>query len=217
MRLLVVEDEPELRAVIARALREEGYAVDEAGDGDEALFKANAWTYDAIVLDLMLPRVDGFGVLKQLRREKSVPVLILTARDAVTDRVRGLDTGGDDYLVKPFDLAELFARLRALVRRAKGQAQSTIAVGEVVIHTRSRKVSRSGKPVSLTAREYSLVELLAMHRGALVTRTEIYDHLFDETSDTLSNLVEVHVANIRRKLGKEFIQTRRGQGYIIDD
>jgi DNA-binding response OmpR family regulator len=217
MRLLVVEDEPELRAVIARALREEGYAVDEAGDGEEGLFKANAWTYDAIVLDLMLPRVDGFEVLKQLRREKSVPVLILTARDAVTDRVRGLDTGGDDYLVKPFDLAELFARLRALVRRAKGQARAAIAIGEVVIDTRSRKVTRSGKPVSLTAREYSLVELLAMHRGALVTRTEIYDHLFDETSDTLSNLVEVHVANIRRKLGKEFIQTRRGQGYIIDD
>src|SRR5262245_23053064 len=217
MRLLVVEDEPELRAVIARALREEGYAVDEAGDGEEALFKANAWTYDAIVLDLMLPRVDGFGVLQQLRQEKSVPVLILTARDAVTDRVRGLDTGGDDYLVKPFDLAELFARLRALVRRAKGQAQSTIAVGEIVVDIRSRKVMRSGKPVALTAREYSLVKLLAMHRGALVTRTEIYDHLFDETSDTLSNLVEVHVANIRRKLGKEFIQTRRGQGYIIDD
>jgi two-component system OmpR family response regulator len=217
MRLLVVEDEPELRAVIARALREEGYAVDEAGDGEEAIFKTNAWTYDAIVLDLMLPHVDGFGVLKQLRREKSVPVLILTARDAVTDRVRGLDTGGDDYLVKPFDLAELFARLRALVRRAKGQAQSTIAVGEIVVDTRSRKVTRSGKPVSLTAREYSLVELLALHRGALVTRTEIYDHLFDEMSDTLSNLVEVHVANIRRKLGKEVIQTRRGQGYIIDD
>ena len=165
----------------------------------------------------MLPRVDGFGVLKQLRREKSVPVLILTARDAVTDRVRGLDTGADDYLVKPFDLAELFARLRAVVRRAKGQARPAIAVGEIVIDPRSRTVTRLGKPVALTAREYSLVELLALHLGQLVTRTDIYDHLFDETSDTLSNLVEVHVANIRRKLGKEFIQTRRGQGYIIDD
>ena len=217
MRLLVVEDEPELLRVIARALREEGYAVDEAADGEEALFKARAWAYDAIVLDLMLPRLDGFQVLERLRGEKSVPVLILTARDAVTDRVRGLDTGADDYLVKPFDLAELFARLRALVRRAKGQARPAIAVGEIVIDPRSRTVTRHGKPVALTAREYSLVELLALHLGQLVTRTDIYDHLFDETSDTLSNLVEVHVANIRRKLGKDFIKTRRGQGYLIDD
>src|SRR5262249_7479184 len=140
MRLLVVEDEPELRAVIARALREEGYAVDEAGDGEEGLFKANAWTYDAIVLDLMLPRVDGFEVLKQLRRENGSPARTLTAGAAVSARVRGLDGGGDDYLVKPFARAELFARLRALVRRAKGQARSTIAVGEVVVDTRSRKV-----------------------------------------------------------------------------
>ncbi len=203
--------------MIARALREEGYAVDEAADGEEALCKARSWNYDAIVLDVMLPRLDGFQVLERLRGEKSVPVLILTARDAVTDRVRGLDTGADDYLVKPFDLAELFARLRALVRRAKGQACPAVTIGEIVIDTRSRAVTRRGKPVPLTAREYSLVELLALHRGELVTRTDIYDHLFDETSDTLSNLVEVHVANIRRKLGKDFIKTRRGQGYIIDD
>ncbi len=217
MRLLVVEDEPELLRVIARALREEGYAVDEAADGEEALYKARSWNYDAIVLDVMLPRLDGFRVLERLRGEKSVPVLILTARDAVHDRVRGLDTGADDYLVKPFDLAELFARLRALVRRATGQARPAISIGEIVVDTRSRTVTRGGKTVPLTAREYSLVELLALHRGKLVTRTDIYDHLFDETSDTLSNLVEVHVANIRRKLGKDFIKTRRGQGYMIDD
>jgi two-component system OmpR family response regulator len=217
MRLLVVEDEPELLRVIARALREEGYAVDEAADGEEALYKAAAWSYDAIVLDLMLPRLDGFQVLERLRGEKATPVLILTARDAVTDRVRGLDTGADDYLVKPFDLAELFARLRALVRRAQGQASPAIEIGEVVIDTRSRTVSLAGVPVILTAREYGLVELLALHRGELVTRTDIYDHLFDENSDTLSNLVEVHIANIRKKLGKDFIQTRRGLGYMIDD
>jgi DNA-binding response OmpR family regulator len=217
MRLLVVEDEPELRRVIAEALREEGYAIDEAADGEEGLYKATTWTYDAIVLDLMLPRLSGFEVLERLRKKAATPVLILTARDAVDDRVRGLDTGADDYLVKPFDLAELFARLRALVRRAKGKASATIDIGALQIDLRSRTVKHEGEPVILTAREYGLVELLALHRGEVVTRTEIYDHLFDENSDTLSNLVEVHIANIRRKLGKDFIQTRRGLGYMIDD
>ncbi len=216
MRLLVVEDEPELLRVIASALREEGYAVDEAADGQEALYKATTWNYDAIVLDVMLPLLSGFEVLERLRKKAATPVLILTARDAVDDRVRGLDTGADDYLVKPFDLSELFARLRALVRRAKGKATATIEIGELVIDTRSRTLTQAGELVVLTAREYSLIELLALHRGEVVTRTEIYDHLFDENSDTLSNLVEVHIANIRRKLGKDFIQTRRGLGYMID-
>ena len=216
MRLLVVEDEPELLRVIAYALREEGYAIDEAADGEEALYKATTWNYDAIVLELMLPRLNGFEVLERLRKKATTPVLCLTARDAVDDRVRGLDTGADDYLVKPFDLSELFARLRALVRRAKGKASPTIEIGALVIDLRSRTVTHEGEPVVLTAREYSFVELLALHRGEVVTRTEIYDHLFDENSDTLSNLVEVHIANIRRKLGKDFIQTRRGQGYMID-
>jgi two-component system OmpR family response regulator len=143
-------------------------------------------------------------------------VLFLTARDAVDDRVRGLDSGGDDYLVKPFDFSELYARLRALVRRAKGKAAATIQIGPVVVDTRRRTVTADGENVVLTAREYGLVELLALHRGEVVTRTEIYDHLFDENSDTLSNLVEVHIANIRRKLGRNFIQTRRGLGYMID-
>lgn len=217
MRVLVVEDEPELLRVVALALREEGYAVDEAVDGDEALYKATTWTYDAIVLDIMLPRLDGFQVLDRLRKEKmTTPVLFLTARDAVTDRIRGLDTGADDYLVKPFDLSELFARLRSLVRRANGKASPMIDLGTVTVDTRARTVTQAGEAVPLTAREYGLVELLALHRGEVVTRTQIYDHLFDENSDTLSNLVEVHVANIRRKLGKDFIQTRRGMGYTID-
>lgn len=216
MRLLVVEDEPELRRIIATALREEGYAVDEAEEGHDALFKATTWAYDAIVLDLMLPGLDGFEILDQLRKTKSIPVLILTARDAVDDRVRGLDSGADDYLVKPFNLTELFARLRALVRRARGRATATIEIGAIVVDTRSRTLTLRGEPVPLTAREYGLIELLALQRGEVVTRTEIYDHLFDENSDTLSNLVEVHVANIRRKLGKDFIQTRRGLGYMID-
>jgi len=216
MRVLVVEDEPELLQVITRALREQGYAVDGAPDGEEGLFRATSWNYDAVVLDLMLPKIDGWQLLETIRREKKTPVLILTARDAVTDRVRGLDGGADDYLVKPFELAELFARLRALIRRSAGQAASTIEIGGVVIDPRSRTVSQHGKPVPLTAREYALVELLALHRGEVVTRTAMYDHLFDENDDTLSNLLDVHVSNVRRKLGKDFIVTRRGMGYTID-
>jgi two-component system OmpR family response regulator len=217
MRILVVEDEPELRRVVVAALREEGYAVDESADGEEGLYKAKTWDYDAVVLDVMLPRLDGFELLARLRKLKPTPVLMLTARDAIPDRVRGLDYGADDYLVKPFDLAELFARLRALVRRAKGQATAVIEIGPMTIDTRARTVQRDGESVTLTAREYAFVELLALHRGQVVTRTQIYDHLFDENSDTLSNLVEVHVANIRKKLGRDFIQTRRGLGYVVDD
>lgn len=216
MRVLVVEDEPELLRLVARALREQGYAVDEAADGEEGLFKATQWEYNAIVLDLMLPGIDGWQLLKRLREIKPTPVLILTARDAVGDRVRGLDTGADDYLLKPFDLAELFARLRALIRRSARQTTSQIALGSIEIDFSTQTVRRGGESVPLTAREYSLVELLALNRGQLVTRTQIYDHLFEEDDDTLSNLVEVHVSNIRKKLGREFIVTRRGQGYIID-
>jgi two-component system, OmpR family, response regulator len=216
MRVLVVEDEPDLRRVVVQALREEGYAVDEAADGEEGLYKASSWDYDALVLDLMLPRLDGWGVLRQLRQKRKTPVLVLTARDSVRDRVKGLDCGADDYLVKPFDLIELQARLRALIRRAAGNADATIAIGEIVVDTAARVVKRSGKLVDLTAREYSLVELLAQHRGQLITRSMIYEHLFDENDDTLSNLVDVHVSNVRKKLGKDFITTRRGQGYLID-
>jgi two-component system OmpR family response regulator len=216
MRVLVVEDEPELLAVLARGLREEGYAVDEAADGEDGLFKATSWDYDAVVLDLMLPKVDGWEVLAALRHRRKTPVLILTARDAVPDRVRGLDGGADDYLVKPFALGELLARLRALIRRSAGQADPVITVGDVAVDTRARAVTRGGEPVALTAREYALVELLALRRGGVVTRAQIYEHLFDESDDSLSNLVEVHVSNVRKKLGRDFIATRRGLGYIVD-
>jgi len=216
MRVLVIEDEPELLGLVARALREEGYAVDEAADGAEGLFKATGSDYDAIVLDLLLPKRDGWSVLAALRKSRATPVLILTARDAVADRVRGLDVGADDYLVKPFELAELLARLRALVRRAAGASASTLTVGDVVIDTRAKRVTRDGVDVVLTAREYAIVEVLALRRGCVVSRTHIYEHIFDENDDTLSNLLDVHVSNIRKKLGKDFIATRRGQGYVID-
>jgi DNA-binding response OmpR family regulator len=217
MRVLVVEDESELLAVVARALREKGYAVDEAADGEDGLYKATTWDYDAVVLDLMLPKLDGWEFLRRLRRRKRTPVLVLSARDTVADRVHGLDLGADDYLTKPFALTELLARLQALIRRSAGQALSQIVVADVVVDLRTRTVAQQGRAVELTAREFAIVELLAMHRGALVTRTRIYEHIFDENDDSLSNLVEVHVSNIRKKLGRDFIKTRRGQGYLLDD
>jgi two-component system OmpR family response regulator len=217
MRVLVVEDERELLRIVAQALREDGYAVDEAGDGESGLAKARSWDYDAVVLDLMIPKLDGWTVLRTLRLKKKTPVLVLTARDAVADRVKGLDLGADDYLVKPFDLAELLARLRALIRRSTGQANPQIVIGTIVIDTRAKTVARGGEPVFVTAREYSLVELLALRRGEVVSRTRLYEHLFDENDDSMSNLLEVHVSNIRRKLGKAFIETRRGQGYVIHE
>ncbi|NLX22741.1 MAG: response regulator transcription factor [Phycisphaerae bacterium] len=215
MRVLVVEDEPDLLDALVQVLREAGYAVDGASDGRDGLFKAKVNEYDAIVLDLMLPGMSGWDLLGELRRRKTTPVLILTARDTLPDRVRGLDAGADDYLTKPFELPELLARLRALIRRGAGQASGVIEIGEVVIDTADRTVRKAGQLVSLTPREYALVELLAMHKGKLVTRTMIYEHLFDEESDTLSNLVDVHVANVRKKLGKDFITTRRGEGYQL--
>ena len=216
MRILIVEDEPDLLSSLAKACREESYAVDIAEDGEEGLYKAENWDYDAIILDVMLPKVDGWTMLQKLRRIKKTPVLMLTARDTLRDRVRGLDTGADDYVVKPFDLEELLARLRALIRRAAGQTRNVIEIGEVVIDTAARTVTRAARPVTLTAREYTLLEFLALHRRQVVTRTTLYEHLFDEDDSTLSNLLDVHVSNIRKKLGAEFITTRRGHGYCIE-
>jgi two-component system OmpR family response regulator len=198
-------------------LREESYAVDTADNGTDGIFKAQNYDYDVIILDVMLPGMDGWALLAQLRKSKQTPVLMLTARDATQDRVRGLDTGADDYLVKPFDLTELLARLRALIRRAAGQSRPHIEIRDVQINTRTRIVSRAGAPVPLTAREYSILEYLALHRGEVISRTSLYEHLFDENDDTLSNLVDVHIFSIRKKLGAELITTRRGQGYCIEE
>src|SRR5262249_39061633 len=160
----------------------------------------------------MLPQLDGLSVLSGLRKERTTPVIILTARDAVTDRVHGLDLGADDYVVKPFDLVEVLARTRALIRRAAGNADPRVEIGPVVIDTARRTIVKNGDPIVLTAREYAILELLAINRGRVVTKSQIYDHIFDENDDSLSNLVEVHVSNIRRKLGRDFIETRRGMG-----
>jgi two-component system OmpR family response regulator len=216
MRILVVEDEPRLLRSLAKALREEGYAVDTAESGGDGLYKAESWDYDVVVLDIMLPGLNGWQVLERLRKQKTTPVLMLTARDTAQDRVRGLDTGADDYLIKPFDLSELLARVRALIRRASGQARPQIVLGDVTVDTRARSVERQGDPLTLTAREYAILEYLALHRGEVVSRTTLYEHLFDENDDTMSNLLDVHVFNLRKKLGQGLIVTRRGQGYLIE-
>jgi two-component system OmpR family response regulator len=216
MKVLIVEDEPDLLAGVMKALREDGYATDGAADGEEGLYKAENNEYDAVVLDVMLPLMDGWELLRRLRKTKKTPVLMLTARDAVRDRVRGLDTGADDYMVKPFDLNELLARLRALIRRSASLAQPCLTIGAVTINTAARTVTRDGEDVALTAREYAMVEFLALHRGEVVTRTTLYEHLFDENDSTLSNLLDVHISNIRKKLGHDFITTRRGHGYSIE-
>jgi two-component system, OmpR family, response regulator len=216
MRVLIVEDEPELRRVTARSLREDGYAVDEAADGEEGLYKAKTWQYDAVILDIMLPKMHGWDVLTRFRKTHKTPVLVLTARDSIDDRVRGLDGGADDYLVKPFDLSELLARLRSLIRRSAGQAASVMEFGDIAIDSKAKRVTNKGEDTGLTAREYAIVEMLALRRGQVVSRTEIYEHIFDENDESVSNLLDVHVAHIRNKLGKDFIQTRRGMGYVID-
>lgn len=216
MRLLVIEDDPLLLHSLSEGLREELYAVDTAEDGEEGLAKARETDYDCVVLDGMLPGIDGWELLIRLRKEKATPVLMLTARDAVPDRIRGLDAGADDYLTKPFDFEELLARLRALIRRSSGQGSSLLPIGDVEVDIAAKTVRRNGIAVPLTPREYGLVEYLALHRGSVVSRTELYEHLFDESEDTLSNLLDVHVSNVRKKLGASFISTRRGHGYCIE-
>ena len=217
MRLLVVEDERDLAQTLRRALEEEAFAVDLAEDGEDALFKIREMPYDAVILDLMLPHLDGWTVLQRIRADGiRTPVLVLTARDMIDDRVRGLNLGADDYLTKPFALAELIARVHAMIRRAYGNPVSTLQLGELTIDTAARQVWRAGVPIDLTAREFAILELLTRSRGSVVARSTICEHIYNEDTDVLSNVVDVHVAALRRKLGPDVIRTRRGEGYIID-
>jgi len=216
MKVLVIEDEAALRRTLGRALREEGYVVEETGEGAEALLWVRHTEFDLIVLDVMLPQVDGWEILRAVRKRGDTPVLMLTARDAVADRVRGLDLGSDDYLVKPFELPELLARVRALVRRAARQPQPAIDLGDgLELDTVGRQARRGGEVVELTAKEYALLEWLVRQRGRVVPREVLYEHLFPEDHESTSNLLDVYVCNLRRKLGREVVQTRRGLGYTI--
>ena len=217
MRLLVVEDDTDLAATLRKSFEEEDFAVDIAADGDDGLFKILHTTYDAVILDAMLPVIDGWSLLKRARTAGvRTPVLMLTARDTTEDRVRGLDLGADDYLGKPFALAELIARVRAMVRRAYGGASSVVTVGDLTIDTGTHAVLRGRERIALTAREYTILELLVRSKGKLVTRSTISDHIYNEESDVASNVVAVHVAALRRKLGTAVIRTCRGEGYVID-
>lgn len=215
MRVLVVEDQPDLSRLLRGFLEDAGYAVDSASDGNEGFAKAMTWPYDVIVLDLMLPKMDGLTLLERMRTKHKTPVLILSALDALPDRVRGLDLGADDYLSKPFEREELLARLRAIIRRSAGQSRSTVDINDISIDFRSKSVTRAGEVVTLTSREYNLLEFLVMHRGRVISREELCDHLSDEIDESNSNVLDVYISYLRKKLGHHVIETKRGFGYVV--
>lgn len=216
MRLLVVEDDPDLNRQLVTALSDAGYAVDSAADGEEGHFLGESEPYDAIVLDLGLPKMDGISVLESWRRnDKMMPVLILTARDRWSDKVQGFDAGADDYVAKPFHMEEVLARLRALLRRSAGHATNELVCGPVTLDTRSSRVSVNGNLVRLTSHEYRLLAYLMHHNGRVVSRTELVEHLYDQDFDRDSNTIEVFVGRLRKKLGIDVIQTVRGLGYML--
>jgi len=222
MRVLLVEDDSRIAGFVAKGLRENSYAVDIAADGDEATYMASIHSYDLFILDINLPKKDGFDVCLELRENgNKKPILMLTARDAIDDRISGLDIGADDYLTKPFEFRELLARLRALLRRQGEVRPPKIGIADLEIDTISQNVRRGGNQIDLTAKEYSLIEFLALNKGRVVGREEISEHVWDDTFDPFSNLIEVYIKRLRTKLDEGFevqlIHTRRGAGYILDD
>jgi two-component system OmpR family response regulator len=218
MRILVVEDDADLNRQLASALKEAGYAVDSAGDGEEGHFLGDTEPYDAVVLDLGLPVLDGISVLERWRRAgRTMPVLILTARDRWSDKVQGIDAGADDYVAKPFHIEEVLARVRALVRRAAGHASNEIEVAGVRLDSRAGRVTVSGNPVKLTSHEFKVLEYLMLHRDRVVSRTELIEHLYDQDFDRDSNTIEVFVGRLRKKVSADLIETVRGLGYRIVD
>ena len=216
MRLLVVEDDQDLNRQIVKALEDAGYAVDRAFDGEEGHFLGDTEPYDAVVLDVGLPKIDGIAVLERWRRAgRTMPVLILTARDRWSDKVMGFDSGADDYVAKPFHMEEVLARLRALIRRTTGHATNELSCGPVSLDARAGRVVVDGNPVKLTSHEYRLLAYLMHHTGRVVSRTELVEHLYDQDFDRDSNTIEVFVGRLRRKLGVDVIQTVRGMGYVL--
>jgi len=222
MRVLLVEDDERIAGFVSKGLRESSYAVDVVTDGNKALYQILLYQYDVIILDVMLPGTDGFNVCHEVRKSgNQTPILMLTARDAVEDKITGLDTGADDYITKPFAFEELLARLRALLRRQSKLRPSSIVVADLEIDTSARRVHRGGSEIPLTAKEYALLEYLARERGKVVGRTEISEHVWDETFDPFSNLIEVYIRRLRAKMDegyeRQLIHTRRGAGYVLDD
>lgn len=220
MRVLIAEDHPSLARSIATGLRDEGYAIDLTFDGEEALHMARSNSYDAIVLDVMLPKKDGWAILQTLRRGgDNVPVICLTARDSVEDRVKGLDLGADDYLIKPFQFEELVARVRAVIRRGHSTKSSTIIIGDLEIDSARKMARRGEKDIELSAREFALLEYLAHRQNQVVSRADIWEHLYDEHDEISSNVVDVYIGYLRTKIDKDFpsklIHTRRGLGYVL--
>ena len=221
MRVLLVEDDLRISAFVSKGLRERSYAVDTANDGEAALYQSAINDYDIIILDVMLPQKDGFAVCKELRESGSqTPILMLTARDDIDDRIRGLDFGADDYLVKPFDFNELLARIRALLRRKREIRSTRIIIADLEIDTASQKAWRHGREITLTAKEYALLEYLVREQSRVVGRAEIAEHVWDENFDAFSNLIEVYINRLRSKIDAGFspqlIHTRRGAGYILE-
>ncbi len=218
MRLLVVEDDPDLNRQLVDALKDAGYAVDSAMDGEEGHYLGDTEPYDAVILDLGLPVMDGVTVLEKWRRDgRNMPVLILTARDRWSDKVAGFDAGADDYVAKPFHMEEVLARIRALLRRASGHASSEITCGPLVLDTRAARVSLNGMPVKLTSLEYRLLAYLMHHKGKVISRTELIEHLYDQDFDRDSNTIEVFIGRLRKKIGKDMLHTVRGLGYYIGE
>jgi two-component system OmpR family response regulator len=218
MRLLIVEDDKDLNRQLVTALEEAGYVVDSAYDGEEGHFLGDTEPYDAVVLDLGLPALDGLSVLEKWRRDgRSMPVLILTARDRWSDKVAGIDAGADDYVAKPFHMEEVLARVRALVRRAAGHASNELTCGNVRLDLRAGRVTVDGAPVKLTSHEYRLLSYLLHHQGKVISRTELTEHLYDQDFDRDSNTVEVFVGRLRKKIGSDMIETIRGLGYRLGD
>jgi two-component system, OmpR family, copper resistance phosphate regulon response regulator CusR len=220
MRILLVEDDPGVRRFVIKGLREQAYAVDAATTGEDALYQADINEYDLIILDVMIPAPDGFEVCRRLRKAgRRTPILMLTARDAIEDRVSGLDRGADDYLTKPFEFRELLARLRALLRRSTELHPPSLRVGELVLDTAAQNATSGGHAISLTHKEYALLEYLVRNAGRVVSRADIAEHVWDETFDPFSNLIEVYINRLRRKIDPDgssgILQTRRGAGYIL--
>ncbi|MDH4231319.1 MAG: response regulator transcription factor [Nitrospirota bacterium] len=220
MKILIIEDEKRLAAVLKKGLEENAFTVDISHDGEEGLYMAETFPYDAILLDIMLPFIDGFTILSKLRAKGiGVPVLMLTARGEVEDRIKGLNTGADDYIAKPFDFSELLARLKSVIRRSKGKPQPLLVIGDLTIDTNSRSVRRAGREVRLSATEYNLLEYLALNTNRVISRSEIIEHIYDTEHDYNSNLIDVNISNLRNKLDKGFdrqlISTIRGAGYML--